>query len=168
MIYQIHVSFSYFSFPQSWSEWTYRKFMIIVIINKVRMFYIDLKLKIYEKEAALSTLLVSLSPVCLFFRWLSSLPVQKEKTWNYRNYQIDRLERLAWYYFYILLFFQSVLERVFRYKLNKITILWTLLLDKIDYHAVTTTLEEKYFSLFSAEIFVWTFPFMGWLVSWHG
>jgi hypothetical protein len=42
---------------------------------------------------------------------------------------------------------QSVLERVFRYKLNKITILWTLLLDKIDYHAVTT-LEERIFFLY--------------------
>jgi len=37
---------------------------------------------------------------------------EKRDTWNYRNYQIDRLEGFAWYYFYFYVIFSQCHERV--------------------------------------------------------
>lgn len=67
----------------------------------------------------------------------------KNKKENYRNYQIDRRLKAC-----VILFLCSSKRRPKwaskneqnRYKLNKITILWTHLSDEIDYHVVTTTI----------------------------
>jgi hypothetical protein len=82
------------------------------------MFYIDLKLKIYEKEAALSTLPVSLP----FFVCCRRRPSKKKR---HEIIEIIKLTDLKGLRDIIFIFSssQSVLERVFRYKLNKITIL---------------------------------------------